>query len=175
MLKYILSRIGAMLLTLFLIMSLAFMVVRLMPLSLFENPETDPEIQRKLEDKYHLNDPIPVQYFYFMKDIITDLNFGISVKIRPGLDVFNILISRLPPTILINFISLFISIPLGLIFGTIAALNRNTWIDHVISVLVIIFISVPSFIFGAVLQYTLTFAWPVFPTLYDSQAVAGKA
>jgi ABC-type dipeptide/oligopeptide/nickel transport systems, permease components len=171
MFKYILSRIGAMLLTLFLIMSLAFMVVRLMPLSLFENPETDPEIQRKLEDKYHLNDPIPVQYFYFMKDIITDLNFGISVKIRPGLDVFNILISRLPPTILINFISLFISIPLGLIFGTIAALNRNTWIDHVISVLVIIFISVPSFIFGAVLQYTLTFAWPVFPTLYDSQAV----
>ena len=42
MFKYILSRIGAMLLTLFLIMSLAFMVVRLMPMSLFENPETDP-------------------------------------------------------------------------------------------------------------------------------------
>ena len=168
--KYVLQRIGAMLLTLFMVMSLSFMVIRLMPMSLFENPEVPKEIQEKLEDKFHLNDPLPVQYFYFMEGIVTGLDFGISVKLRPGLDVWGIIVSRLPPTMLINFISLFISIPLGLMFGIIAALKRNTWIDSTISVFVILFISVPSFVFASLLQYVLTFVWPIFPTLYDSTA-----
>lgn len=168
--KYVLQRIGAMLLTLFMVMSLSFMVIRLMPMSLFENPEVPKEIQEKLEDKFHLNDPLPVQYFYFMEGIVTGLDFGISVKLRPGLDVWGIIVSRLPPTMLINFISLFISIPLGLIFGIIAALKRNTWIDSLISVFVILFISVPSFVFASLLQYVLTFVFPIFPTLYDSTA-----
>ena len=168
--KYVLQRVGAMLITLFFVMSLSFMVIRLMPMSLFENPEVPKEIQEKLEDKFHLNDPLPVQYFYFMEGIITGLDFGISVKLRPGLDVWGIIVSRLPPTMLINFISLFISIPLGLMFGIIAALKRNTWIDTVISVFVILFISVPSFVFASLLQYVLTFIVPIFPTLYESTA-----
>ena len=168
--KYVLQRVGAMLITLFFVMSLSFMVIRLMPMSLFENPEVPKEIQEKLEDKFHLNDPLPVQYFYFMEGIITVLDFGISVKLRPGLDVWGIIVSRLPPTMLINFISLFISIPLGLMFGIIAALKRNTWIDTVISVFVILFISVPSFVFASLLQYVLTFIIPIFPTLYESTA-----
>ena len=159
-----------MLIPLFFVMSLSFMVIRLMPMSLFENPEVPKEIQEKLEDKFHLNDPLPVQYFYFMEGIITGLDFGISVKLRPGLDVWGIIVSRLPPTMLINFISLFISIPLGLMFGIIAALKRNTWIDTVISVFVILFISVPSFVFASLLQYVLTFIFPIFPTLYESTA-----
>ena len=169
--KYVLQRVGAMLITLFFVMSLSFFVVRLMPMNIFENPEVPLEVQEKLEDKFHLNDPLPVQYFYFMEGIVTGLDFGISIKLRPGLDVFPIMIERLPPTMLINFISLFISIPLGLIFGIIAALKRNTWIDHVISVLVILFISIPSFVFASVLQYVLTFKIALFPTLYDPQAV----
>ena len=73
--KYVLQRIGAMLLTLFMVMSLSFMVIRLMPMSLFENPEVPKEIQEKLEDKFHLNDPLPVQYFYFMEGIVTGIPF----------------------------------------------------------------------------------------------------
>ena len=168
--RYVLQRVGVMLITLFFVMSLSFMVIRLMPMSLFENPEVPKEIQEKLEDKFHLNDPLPVQYFYFMEGIITGLDFGISVKLRPGLDVWGIIVSRLPPTMLINFISLFISIPLGLMFGIVAALKRNTWIDTVISVFVILFISVPSFVFASLLQYVLTFIFPIFPTLYESTA-----
>jgi len=170
MFRYIMSRIAAMLITLFLIMSLSFIVVRLMPMSLFENPEVPLEIQKQLEDKFHLNDPLPVQYFYFISDIVTDLDFGVSVKLRPGLPVFGILINRLPPTILVNFLSLFISIPLGLIAGTVAALKRNTWVDHVISFFVVIFISVPSFVFASALQYFLAFKLEWFPTLYDTNA-----
>lgn len=170
MFKYILSRIGAMLITLFLVMTLSFFVVRLMPMSIFENPEVSLEVQRRLEDKYHLNDPIYVQYYYFIRDIVVDHNFGFSMKLRVGIDVWSILIERLPPTMLVNFFSLLISIPLGLLFGTLAALKRNTWVDHIISFFVVIFISVPSFVFASCMQYFLSFKLGWFPTLYDSQA-----
>ena len=168
MFKYVLQRIGAMLLTLFLVMVLSFMIIRLMPMSIFENPEVSPEIQYKLEEEMHLHDPIPVQLFYFIEGIVTELNFGTSVKIKPGVGVFSIIADRIPPTVALNFLSLFISIPLGLIAGTAAALKRNTWVDTVISFLIVLFISIPSFVFASLMQYTLTYLWPIFPTLYDA-------
>ena len=168
MIKYILERIGAMLLTLFLVMVLSFMIIRLMPMSIFENPEVSPEIQYKLEEEMHLHDPIPVQLFYFIEGIVTELNFGTSVKIKPGVGVFSIIADRIPPTVALNFLSLFISIPLGLIAGTAAALKRNTWVDTVISFLIVLFISIPSFVFASLMQYCLTYLWPIFPTLYDA-------
>lgn len=168
--KYILKRIGAMLLTIFFVMVLSFMIVRLMPMNIFENPETPKAIQDRLNAQLHLDQPIPIQLLYFLKGIVTDFNFGTSVKIRPGAEVFTLIRSRIPPTVVLNFFSLLISIPLGLIAGVIAALKRNTWVDNVISFLIVIFISVPSFIFASVLQYGLTYAVPLFPTLYDSRA-----
>ena len=168
MFKYILQRIGAMLLTLFLVMVLSFMIIRLMPMSIFENPEVSPEIQYKLEEEMHLHDPIPVQLFYFIEGIVTELNFGTSVKIKPGVGVFSIIADRIPPTVALNFLSLFISIPLGLIAGTAAALKRNTWVDTVISFMIVLFISIPSFVFASLMQYCLTYLWPIFPTLYDA-------
>lgn len=173
MFKYILQRIGAMLLTLFLVMVLSFMIIRLMPMSIFENPEVSPEIQYLLEEEMHLHDPIPVQLLYYLEGIVTELDFGTSVKIKPGVDVFSIIADRIPPTVALNFLSLFISIPLGLIAGTLAALKRNTWVDTVISFLIVLFISIPSFVFASLLQYCLTYKWPIFPTLYDATGGLG--
>ncbi len=170
MFKYILGRIGAMLLTLFLIMTLSFWIIRLMPMSIFENPEVAPEIQRMLEEEMHLDKPMVVQYYYFIEGIVMEGDFGRSVKVRPGMDVFQILSSRIPPTVMLNVVSLVISLPLGVIVGTIAALKRNKMTDAVISFLIIIFISVPSFVFASLLQYLFTFKIPIFPTLYQSTA-----
>ena len=170
MFKYILGRFGAMLLTLFLVMTLSFWVIRLMPMSIFENPEVSPEVQHKLEERMHLHEPMIVQYYYFLEGIVLRGDFGTSVKMRPGLEVFSIIMERIPPTMVLNFFSLLISIPLGIIAGTVAALKRNRWPDHLISFLIVIFISVPSFVFASLLQYLLTFVFPVFPTLYNAQA-----
>ena len=82
MFKYIMGRIGAMLLTIFLVMTLSFWVIRLMPMTIFENPEVPPEVQYKLEDRMHLHDPMIVQYFYFLEGIVTRGDFGTSVKMR---------------------------------------------------------------------------------------------
>ncbi|MDO4837679.1 MAG: ABC transporter permease [Clostridia bacterium] len=170
MFKYVLGRIGAMLLTLFLVMTLSFWVIRLMPMSIFENPEVSPEIQAKLEAEMHLHEPMLAQYYYFIEGIVTRGDFGTSVKVRPGLDVFEILSIRIPPTVVLNIFSLLISIPLGIIVGTWAALKRNKLTDNILSFLIVICISVPSFVFASLLQYCFTYLWPIFPTLYDSQA-----
>ena len=170
MVKYSMGRIGAMLLTLFLVMTLSFWVIRLMPMSIFENPEVSPEVQYKLEERMHLHDPMVVQYYYFLEGIIAHGDFGTSVKLRPGLEVFEIILERIPPTMILNFFSLLLSIPLGILAGTLAALKRNRWPDHVISFVIVIFISVPSFVFAALMQYLFTFIWPIFPTLYNTQA-----
>ena len=118
MFKYILGRIGAMLLTIFLVMTLSFWVIRLMPMTIFENPEVPPEVQYKLEERMHLHDPMIVQYFYFLEGIFMRGDFGTSVKMRPGMEVFDIIMSRIPPTMILNFFSMLISIPLGIIVGT---------------------------------------------------------
>lgn len=170
MFKYILGRIGAMLLTLFLVMTLSFWVIRLMPMSIFENPEVSPEIQAQLEAEMHLDKPMVVQYYYFIEGIVTRGDFGTSVKVRPGLDVFQILAVRIPPTVVLNVFSLLISLPLGILVGTAAALKRNRMTDNILSFLIVICISVPSFVFASLMQYCLTYAWPIFPTLYNSQA-----
>ena len=171
MFRYVLGRIGAMLVTLFLIMTLSFWIIRLMPLSIFESPEVAPEIQRMLESELHLDKPMYVQYFYFLKGVITEGNFGTSYKIRPGMPVFQVAISRVPITMLLNFLSLLISLPIGLVAGTAAALKRNKPADYVISFFIVIFISVPSFVFASLLQYLFTYKIPLFPTLYDPGAV----
>lgn len=172
MLRYTLTRFGAMLLTMFIIMSLSFWIIRLMPQSIFENPEVAPEVQRLLEAEMHLDKPMVVQYYYFIRDIVTKGDFGRSVKLRPGMEVFKVVASRIKPSVVLNFFSLIMAVPAGIILGTIAALQRNKLADNIVSFLVVVFISVPSFVFGAVLQYTLTFRIPIFPTLYDASATS---
>ena len=95
MLKYIVGRIGAMLLTIFLVMTLSFWIIRLMPMTIFENPEVSPEVQYKLEERMHLHETKIVQYYYFLEGIVVRGDFGTSVKLRPGMDVFDIIMVRI--------------------------------------------------------------------------------
>ncbi len=153
--------------TMFVIITLCFVVIRLMPGSPFDDPEYSPELVAILEDKHHLNDPMYVQYYYFWKDIITENYWGISLKIQPAMEVWQVLADRIPVTLWMNIASLVISIPLGIIAGTIAALNKSHLPDHIISFLVVVCISVPSFVFASTMQYFLGFKG-AFPIIYNS-------
>lgn len=168
MFVYILKRFGAMLLTLFLVMALSFWIIRLMPMTIFENPEVPVEIQEKLEARMHLHEPMIKQFYYYIEGIVVRHDFGTSVKLNPGLDAFEIMADRIPATVQINFFSLLLSIPLGILVGIAAALKQNKATDNVLSFMVVIFISVPSFVFAALMQYLFTHVWHLFPTLYDS-------
>lgn len=170
MTRYIASRVIAMLLTLFIIMTISFFIIRLMPQNIFDNPELPPYVVEMLEAQMHLDKPLYVQYFYFLRGVVTEGDFGTSVKIRPSLPVFEVIQSRIPITILLNILSILISLPIGILAGTVAALYKNRIPDHMVSFMVIIFISIPSFVFASVMQYLFTFVFPVFPTLYNPSA-----
>lgn len=71
---------------------------------------------------------------------------------------------RILPTVIVNLYSLLFSIPVGIGLGIYAAIKKNKWQDHVISTLVILFVSVPSYVYAFLVQYFIYFKWRLVPT-----------
>ncbi|MBQ4505839.1 MAG: ABC transporter permease [Firmicutes bacterium] len=167
--KYVLKRVGLMVLSLFIIISVAFFALRLIPGGPYDDdPDLAPEAQAALIARMNLDKPLPVQYALFIKGVLLENNWGASLKLRPGISAFDIIKERVPATMLLNIMSLLISLPLGILAGTLAALYKSKWPDALISVLVILCISVPSFIFATLLQYFPAYRWELFPLLYNA-------
>lgn len=171
MARYILKRLLAMLLTLFIIVSVAFLVIRLMPDSVYDDPTISAETIAMVEAKYHLDKPLIEQYGIFLKNVLLDWDWGISMKIQPNVPVFEVLNAKVPLTLFINLVSLLVSIPLGLLFGTAAAIRKNTLADQSISLFVILFISIPSFIYATLLQYFAAYKLGWFPITYTPSEI----
>jgi len=111
--------------------------------------------------------PIVLQYLSWVRNVVTDWNWGYSTRVSANTPVFDILATRIPVTMQLNLIALFFYIPIGFGLGIIAALRKNTWVDNVISFGVMIFISVPSFVVMTLLLllfgYTLGWVPTQFP------------
>lgn len=115
----------------------------------------------QLREALGLNKPLIVQYFTWMKGILRgDLGYSQS----SGSDIASMLKGRLPSTIELAFFGLIVANVLGLLFGYIAALNKNSFIDYLFTTLSVIGISVPEFFFGIafILFFSLKLKW--FPT-----------
>lgn len=156
-----------MLLTLFVILSLCFILIKLLPLPPLKGTEETQQLieaQRRARGYY---DPILVQYFNFWKRIFTKFDWGIGENIYATQSVVKIIGQKLPATITINLLSMLVSVPLGLLLGIFAAVKKNKWQDHVISVAVMLFISVPSFVFAFLLQYVFCYKLGWFPILMN--------
>lgn len=165
--KYILKRTGMMVLILFLIISIAFFVLRLMPGGPYDDEQDlSPEAIEALNAKMHLDKPLPAQYFYFLKGVVLENNWGTSIKLRPGLDVFALIAERIPASLKLNIAALVISVPLGILAGSLAAVFKNKLPDYILSLMVIICISVPSFVFASLLQYFLAGRLGWMPVIY---------
>lgn len=113
------------------------------------------------------NKPYVVQFGIFLKEVFTKFDWGVCEVISDygsyGQPVLPIFLEKLPPTMLINLYSIIFSIPIGIIFGIIAALKKNSWIDHLISTLTMVVVSVPSFVYAFLIQYFLSFKLGWFP------------
>lgn len=90
--------------------------------------------------------PIATQYIKWVKNIITEWNWGVSTRVDVNTPVFDLLKSRLPVTLNINFVALLVFMPIGFTLGIIAALRKNQFTDNLISLGVMIFISIPNFV-----------------------------
>ena len=102
--------------------------------------------------------PLIVQYGIFLKNVFTKFDWGFCTTVGTFLQpVTEYLVSKLPATLYVNLCSLIFSIPMGIIFGVIAAIFKNKWQDQIINVFIMIFISIPSFVYAVLLQYWVGF------------------
>jgi oligopeptide transport system permease protein len=169
MVKYIAKRIGLMFVSFFIIMTMCFCLIKMLPNSVTATLGGYDKQVRAMYEAWGYNRPILTQYAIFLKNLFTKFDWGFTTVMAPKYNpVMPIVLSKLPPTILINVLSLLISIPLGVLFGIYAAIKKNRWQDQVISVLVMLMISVPSYVYAFILQYYLGYRLGWFPIVMKS-------
>ena len=141
-----------MLFTFFIIITIAFFLIRLLPREM----PTDLRIAEAIKNRWEAlgyNKPLIVQYFIYLQGIFTRFDFGTSWKISLMKSATEVMGERILPTVIVNFYSLIISIPIGIALGIYAAIKKNKWQDHAISTIVILFVSVPSYVYAFLVQY----------------------
>lgn len=169
MAKYIVKRLVLAVASFFIIMSMLFVLIRLLP-----NPvvQVSGGYAKALEDMrtaWGYYDPIIVQYGIFLKKVFLEFDWGFCTTVGTFLQpVGEYLMSKLPATLYINGLALVIALPLGVIFGMIAAVFKNKWQDQVINVFIMFFISIPSFVYAVMFQYFIGFRLGWCPLILDS-------
>lgn len=173
-LKYVLKRLAFAALTFFIIISICFLLVRMLPNEVVASFGKDTEllIQQRVRQGilYADGTPVPLmeQYVSFLKNTLLGLNWGVSEKLYPMQDVFTVFLSKLPATVLVNTYSSLLAVPTGLLLGIYAALKKNKWQDHLISTGVMVLVSVPSYVYAFLIQYILCFKLKWFPLVMNA-------
>ena len=151
MVKYVLNRFFVAILTMFVLATATFFLLRLVPGDPFAGPRVIPEIKERLRIHYGLDKPLAEQYIIYMGNILRG-DFGYSLAKR-GHRVNKVIKDAFPQSLDLGIRAMIMSIVFGLFFGIVAALNRGKPMDYFTVVLVLIGISVPSFVVAAMLQY----------------------
>lgn len=165
--KYILKRLLVSALTLMIITLLLFLLLQLMPGSPFNDEKLSPEQQEVLYQKYGLDQPLYVQLGRYMANMLRG-DFGVSYSIAKNISINEILAVRLPVSIRIGGQAVVVGAFIGIVLGCIAALKRNTIWDSITTVIAVLGVSIPSYVFAMGLAYIFGFKTDWFPLLYNN-------
>lgn len=160
MLRLIARRAVELAVTLLVILTLSFFVVRLAPGSPFASEKgVPPEVRAALERRYRFDQPIHVQYVAYMKNLLQG-DLGLSTK-YPRFTINEIIALGLPVTAGVALVALAWALLLGVPAGLLGALRQNTAWDHGAMALALAGLSVPSFVLGPLLALglSLTLYW----------------
>ena len=162
-LLYILKRILLAALTVWVVITVTFFVMRAVPGGPFLGEKAiSPAAEAALMAKYGLDKPLMEQYFTYLKDVVTEFNFGPSLKLR-GRDVIDVIVDGMKVSAKLGVMAAGIALVTGVVLGAVAALRRNKFIDKVIMVITTAFISMPSFIMGTLLLLTFALQLAILP------------
>ena len=173
MLKYVIKRILLMILTFLVIMTMCFVLIKLLPLPAVKEQGRDVQLVLQRREAMGYNKPIMTQYYLYWRHILTAGDFGVGEQMYVGQEVTTIMLTKIPYSIVVNLYSILIAIPLGLLLGIYAALKKNKWQDHFISTVVMLLYSVPSYVYAFLVQYILCFKTGWFPLTAASRETAG--
>ena len=163
--KYIAQRVFYMVLTLFLIASLTFFLMKVIPGTPFTSQsKLSPAQLQIMEAKYGLDDPVPVQYVKYMGNLLQG-DFGTSFQFS-NTPVSELMFKRLGPSLQLGIQAMILGSILGIVLGVVAALRQNTWVDYGSTFLAVVGKSIPSFVFAGLLQYYIGVKLGLLPVLF---------
>ena len=153
--------------TLLVILLVLFILMQLMPGSPFNDEKLNADQKAILYAKYGLDQPVFIQFFRYVANMLRG-DFGVSYNISKNTPISQLIATRLPVSIAIGGFAVAIGAVIGLILGLIAALRHDTILDTICTVISVIGVSVPSYVFALALSYQFGYVWQVFPMLYNS-------
>ncbi len=165
--KYILKRILIAMVTLFVITAVLFFMLKLMPGSPFNSEKLTPDQMAAVYAKYGLDQPIPIQFWHYFKNMMMG-DFGKSYSLARGADVASLVLPRAAISFTIGISAVVFGTIIGIGLGIFAALHRNTFWDTFATVLSVLGVSIPSFVFALLLLMLLGVKFPVLPIIYNS-------
>ena len=162
MARYLLKRLAMMLLTLLIVVTLTFFLMKLIPGSPLGNVmKLNHAQQVAVEKQYGLNQPVWRQYLTYLAGAVHG-NFGMSYQYT-GTSVASLIMRRVGPSVIISLQALVVGTAAGIVLGSLGALHKGRWQDSLTATLAVIGISFPSFILAILLQYYLGFKLQLFP------------
>ncbi|MCR5651773.1 MAG: ABC transporter permease [Lachnospiraceae bacterium] len=164
MAKYIIKRILFGVLTAFVVATLTFFIMNLVPGGPFLSEKAvTPQAQAAMEAKYGLDKPLFVQYLTYMGDILQG-DMGMSLKKR-GFTVNDIIRNKFPVSARLGGMAVLLSVLIGVPLGSIAAYNRGKVIDNIIIVFSTAGIAIPTFLSSTLMMYFLSVKLKLLPSL----------
>lgn len=150
-LLYILKRIALALLTVWVVITVTFFVMRAVPGGPFLAEKAVSEAATQaLEAKYGMDKTLMEQYVTYLTDVVTKFDFGPSIKLR-GRQVIDVIADGMKTSVRLGLIAAAVAVVSGVVLGAVAALRRNKISDKIIMVITTAFVSMPSFIMGSLL------------------------
>ena len=162
--RFIISRLLQAVPTLWVIATITFFMTRFAPGGPFDAERSIPEeIKVKLQSHFGLDQPLFKQYLLYLKNLLQG-DLGPSFK-YPEWDVSELIITAFPVSLTLGLFSLIIALIIGIPAGMVAALKRNSWMDHLPMSLSMAGICLPTFVLGPLLIYGLSTQLNIFPPL----------
>ena len=163
MFRYIIRRFLGMLPTLFVIITLSFLIVKVAPGGPFSaERQASAQVIENLNKKYHLDEPWYQQYFRYVGDVVFNFDLGVSTKYADH-NVNFFIFTNIPNSLLLGFIAMVMAMVFGLAAGILSALRQNTATDYIAMSLAVVGIAVPLFVIGPVLQLIFAMGLGWFP------------
>ncbi|WP_437516318.1 ABC transporter permease [Sorangium sp. So ce1099] len=158
---YAIKRLLSIIPTLFLVATLVFVLVRIVPGGPFDQERAVPvEVQRQLDAKYHLNDPVLKQYGDWLLALVTKGDLGPTFK-YPNRTVNEIIALSLPVSMQLGFWAMLFALAMGIPLGVIGAIRQNTWKDTAAMAVSMVGLSVPRYVLAPLLMlvFSLKLYW----------------
>jgi oligopeptide transport system permease protein len=162
MTRYILRRVWYMFITLFIIATISFFLMQILPGSPLNAEDKLSEQQKEIVlEKYGLNDPVPIQYVKYIGGLVKgDLGVSFAFDNTP---VTTLLLDKIGPSALLGFQALVLGTILGILLGLIASIYRNGALDYSSTIIAVLGTSIPSFVFAGLLQYVFAVKLDLLP------------